>query len=258
MFRAKFISIAALVASVAFATGCGSTDPAQGLNDVADLSARIEQVRQSSELARQRVDAAVKALQAIARFDFKEDATAIYSEFVAAVDASVKQSAELHACIDRMKGESVPFFKVWEKNLDRFASEQMRQHSVERQAAARERFDAICTAAETAQVGCDAFNKALSDHVAYLRYDLNAAALTVIQGEIAALAQCAATLTTQFTTCQDAAKNYVEAAALPKPTATTANEFPKDAAQVAPTDAAKEGAKDAAREPVQRSSSGGR
>jgi hypothetical protein len=246
-------------------TGCVVADPKKGLADVADLSARIEQVRTSSELAKQRVDAAVKALQTIARFDFKEDATAVYAEFIAAVDASVKQSVELHSSIEQMKRDSVPLFKTWEKNLVTFSSEQMRQHSQERQAATRERFDAIVTAAETAQVGCDAFNKTLSDHVAYLRYDFNASSLAVIQGEIAALAQCAATLSTQFSTCQNAAKSYVEAAALPKPTATTAKESPKDASKDAPKETPKEGAKDAvkepakdeAQEPVKETSNGG-
>jgi len=250
MVRATWKSIAALVASVALATGCASTDPRKGLADVAEFSATVEQVRQSSELARQRVDAAVKALQAIARFDFKEDAPAIYTEFIAAVDASVQQSAELHASIERMKKKSVPIWKTWAENLDRFASAEMRQHSQERQVALRERFDAVVTAAETAQVGCDAFDKTLSDHVAYLRYDFNAASLAVIQGEIAALAQCAATLASQFTTCQNAAKSYVEATALPKPTETAAKESPKDAAG--------EAAQDALQQPLKERSNGGR
>jgi PBP1b-binding outer membrane lipoprotein LpoB len=224
MVRTTLRSIAALAASAVLLTACASTDPKQGLAEIADLSARIEQVRQDSDLARQRVDIAVKSLQAIARFDFKGDASAVFADFVATVDAAAKQAEVLRAAIDVMKRESVPFFKIWEKNLENFSSDQMRQHSQERQAAAHERFDAIVTAAETAQAGCDAFNKTLSDHVAYLRYDFNAAALAVIQGEIAALAQCAATLTTQFTACQTAARSYVDAAALPKPVANSATE----------------------------------
>src|SRR5882672_9656343 len=88
MFRTRIDSIAALVASAVLLTACASSDPKQGLADVADLSARIEQVRQASDLAKQRVDAAVKSLQALARFDFKGDATAVYGEFIATVDAS--------------------------------------------------------------------------------------------------------------------------------------------------------------------------
>jgi hypothetical protein len=233
MARASLASIGSLVASGALLTACASTDQQQSVSVVAELSARVERVRQSAEAAGHDVDVAVKALQTIVHFDFKGDATAVFDNFIKAVEDSESQSNQLRVAIEAMKRESVPLFKTWEKSLETFSSEQMRLHSQERQAAMHERFDAIVTAAETAQVGCDAFNKTLRDHVAYLRYDFNAGSLAVIEGEVAALAQCAVTLATHFTTCEEAARTYVDSASLPSRSPTSTQDPAQDAPHAA-------------------------
>jgi hypothetical protein len=196
--------------------GCASSNPRSGLDDISELSTRIEQVRGDADLAKQRVDAAVRSLQSISKADFKGDAGAAFVDFVTAVDASSKQAETLHKSVVDMKEDAAPLFKKWEEGLAQFSSDDMRKRSKERQQKTRERFDAIVTTAEAAQVACDALNVRLHDHVAYLRYDFNPASLAVIASEVNSLAQSASTLTTQLTACQDAAKAYVEAASLPK------------------------------------------
>lgn len=197
-------------------SACASTDPKSGLDEIGALSVRIDQVRGDADLAKQRVDAAVKSLQSITKADFKGDATSAFVDFVKSVDASTAQAEVLHGSVAKMKEEATPLFKKWEEGLTAITSEQMRTHSKERQQKTHERFDAIVTTAEAAQVACDALNVRLHDHVAYLRYDFNPAALTLIAGEVNSLAQSASALSTQLTACQDAAKAYVEAAAMPK------------------------------------------
>jgi hypothetical protein len=207
-----------IVLSAAFLLfgACASNNPRSGLDEIGELSSRIEQVRGDADLAKQRVDAAIKSLQSITRADFKGDAAAAFVEFVTAVDASTQQAGALHESVATMKEEAAPLFKKWEEGLAAFSSEQMRTRSKERQQKTRERFDAIVTTSEAAQVACDALNVRLHDHVAYLRYDFNPAALALIAGEVNSLAQGASALSTQLTACQDAAKAYVEAASMPK------------------------------------------
>lgn len=211
--KAKAIFIAA--AFVLF-SACSSTSPRQGLDEIGGLSARIEQVRGDAELAKQKVDAAVKSLQSLAHADFKGDAAGAFVDFVTAADASTAQAEALHGSVAKMKEEAAPLFKKWEEGLAQFSSEEMRKHSKERQQKTRERFDSIVSTAEAAQVACDALNVRLHDHVAYLRYDFNPAALALIANEVNSLTQSAAQLSSQLTACQDAAKAYVEAAAVPK------------------------------------------
>jgi len=217
--KASFVR---LVAATLLVTACSSTDPRAGITETGELSASIEQVRANSALAKQKLDAAVKSLQSITRADFKGDAATAFVDYVAAVDESTRQSDALHESVASMKKEAEPLFQKWEEGLASFSSDQMRQHSKERQQKTRERFAAIVAAAETAQVACDALNVRLRDHVAYLRFDLNPASIALIQGEVVALEQSAATLSSQLTACQDAARAYVEAASLPKP-GTSAN-----------------------------------
>jgi ElaB/YqjD/DUF883 family membrane-anchored ribosome-binding protein len=231
MARRTFAAIAPLLASLALLTACAASGAKQGLDDVAALSQRIDHVRQSSELAGQKVDAAVKSLQTIARSDFSGNPWMLYADFERSVEASERQADELRSSIDQMKSEANELFRSWRGNLATFAEEPLRRRSEERQAVTRERLESVVLAAETAETGCDAVNRTLRDYVAYMRYDFNAASLAMIQAEIAALAQCATTLAARFTACQDAAKSYVEAAsfrsATPSATAEPERESPK-------------------------------
>src|SRR5262245_59777402 len=145
----RIAPIASWFAAIALLTACAASDAKRGLADVAGLSARIEQVGRGCELSGQRVDAAVKALQAIARSDFTGDASGLYTVFVASVEVSERQSADLRAAIEAKKRESDALYRSWRENLPAFANEPMRRHSEERQAATRERFEAIVTSAET-------------------------------------------------------------------------------------------------------------
>jgi uncharacterized protein Yka (UPF0111/DUF47 family) len=217
MARGTLAVLATLLLPIAPFAGCATNEARQGLADVAALTTRIDRVRQSAALAGQRVDAAIKSLQAIARSDFTGNTEALYDEFVASVDASEKQAGELRDSIDSMKHESDALFRSWRESLAGFAEEPLRRHSEERQASVHERFEAVVIAAETARTGCEAVNRTLRDHVAYMRYDFNAASLAVLQAEIAAVAQCATTLAARFTACEEAAKSYVEAASFRPP-----------------------------------------
>jgi len=210
------LSAVVTIAVLGSLCACASRAPKDGLGEVQDLSARIEGVQRSVDAAKARVEAAVKSLQAIAAFNFEDDPADAYAGFVATVDASVAQVAALRASVASMQEAAEPLFRKWEEHLETFASEEIRQRSRERQAETRSRYEAIVSAAESALLAYDAFNRTLNDHVAYLRFDFNAASLAVIQGEVARLQQTAALLDTQFKSCQIAARVYVEAAALPR------------------------------------------
>lgn len=205
-----------LTAALVALAGCASPGAKVGLDEVQQLSARIEGVQKSIDDARQQVGASVKALQGIAAFDFKDDPADAYADFVATVEASTHQVEQLRASVAAMQDVAEPLFQKWEANLDTFASDAIRAQSKQRQADTRSRYDAIVSATDAAQTAFDAFNKSLNDHVAYLRYDFNAASLAVIQDEVGKLEQSSALLDTQFKSCQIAARVYIEAAALPK------------------------------------------
>lgn len=207
---------ALLVVAIGSLGACASSTTADGLNAVNELAARIGGVEKSIDLAKARVDAAVAAVDAIGRFDFKDNATTAYSQFAEAVDDSVQQVAELRTSIAAMNEVATPLFKQWEEHLSTFAGDEMRKLSEARRNEMRARYDAILVATDGCLAACDAFNQRLSDHIAYLRFDFNADSLAVIQSEVAGLTQAANILGTQFKRCQDAARDYVNTAALPK------------------------------------------
>jgi hypothetical protein len=207
---------AAALAALALAAGCTSANATDGLAQVAELSQRIEAVRASAQGAHEKVAASVHALQTIAALGFDGDAAAAYAEFVTSVDASAAQVEELRASVEKAKKNAGPLFQEWQENLAAIESEAMRQHSQQRQQETRARFDVVIESAAAAQTACEALNKSLRDHVAYLRFDLTSAALKAIGPEVESLAQRAALLDAQLGSCQDGARSYVEAASLPK------------------------------------------
>jgi len=218
----KKISRTSIAAALLF-TSCQGADPSQGLDKVSELTARIELVRQDAELAKQHVDVTTKALQEIADVDFANDATAAYSNFVSNVEESARQIEQLRATVDLMKGEAGSFFEKWQANLPSIVDPAMRQRSEARLAGTRERFDAIVLSCETVLVGCDAFHAVLLDYVSFLRFDFNASSIAMIRDDVRSLTQRANDLDVQFIACEDAARAYIDAAALPKKDAASAS-----------------------------------
>jgi hypothetical protein len=205
----------ALFVVVGAAAGCAAPAAKEGLDEVQQLSLRIDAIQQHIDASKAQVDASVAALKALARFDFQDDPADTYEDFVATVDGSTMHVAELRASVAAMREIAEPLFQKWEANLETITSPTMREQSKQRQAETRARYDAIVTSAEAAQTAFDSFNRALGDHVAYLRYDFNASSLAVLQGEVGKIEQSAALLDGQLQSCRTAARVYVEAAALP-------------------------------------------
>jgi hypothetical protein len=213
--RQRTIRPALTAAAALLLAACAGSDPRQGLAKVEVLTGRIDVVRQDAELTKQHVDVTTKALQEIAEVDFANDATAAYTNFVSNVEESSHQLEALRASVALMKEEAIEFFKHWEENLPQIADTTMRQRSQERLAHTRERFDKIVTSSETVLVGCDAFHHVLQDYVAFLKFDFNSSSVAMIRDDVRSLTARANDLDVQFLACEDAAREYIDAAALP-------------------------------------------
>lgn len=96
-----------------------------------------------------------------------------------------------------------------------FASENMRERSRDRLNATRGRYDEIVKEVEPTLVSLQEFNQGVRDSALFLGHDFNADALQMIAKEVSTLDTLAADLDGALGRCLQAARNYVESAALP-------------------------------------------
>lgn len=186
-----------------------------GLSKVDNLVTWIERVHVDSELAKERVHIALRALHILVAPDFSGDLVTAYSDFVTAIELSEAQAQELHTSFAAMQEASVPVFEQWEEDLTKFKSETMRKRSGDRLVATKQRYQMIATATGPAVTTFDHFNQSIRDHALFLGHDFNAAAIAEIDEDIRELTQMSGKLREQLDTCQKAARLYVESAALP-------------------------------------------
>ncbi len=191
--------------------GSDSGSPSQ----VSDLVGSIERVYVESELAKEKVQNAVVALQGIVASDFQGDAVSAYAVYVQAVDRSEEQAEKLEESVEDMKDDAEPVFERWQDDLKAITNVEMRQRSRKRLVATRERYDAIVAAVEPAGKSYEEVNKLLRDHALFLGNDFNPASVAHLQNEVRVLTKQTAELDRDFDACLVAARKYVDATALP-------------------------------------------
>jgi hypothetical protein len=210
----NFVALSPVVLAVLL-PACGASDQGEGLVEVNQLVSSIERVHTCTELAQDRVHTAMHELQSMMVFDFKTSAVEAYSAFAVAVQESTVQVEDLRQSLEAMKEAAVPVFVEWADDLESFKSMEMRLRSQNRLKETRERYDAVLAAAEMALSAYETFNVRLEDYSTYLARDFNASAVAAVQGEVRELAASVAALDGNFDTCQEAARAYIDAAALP-------------------------------------------
>ena len=212
---AGFLATIAVVATGSLSS-CASSTAVDGLDAVNELARRIGALQESIDSAKLRVDAAIAALEALGRFQFNGDPEGAYESFSSTVEASAAEVDVLRESVASMREVADPMFMDWEDHLATITGEQMRKHGESRRAEMLARFESIVASADQSIAACESFNKRLADHVAYLRYDFNSASVAVVQGEVAELTRVSDLLDIHFRDCKQAARAYVECAALPQ------------------------------------------
>ena len=222
MNRLRFASIGAAVLLLVAVPSCtavnnffDSIGGKRGPGRANDLVNAIERVYVECEVSREESRAAVEVLQKISDPGFQGDAAAGYAELVAAIDRSEDQAEKLRDRVGDMQRTADPLFREWEKDLEAFASEDMRERSRSRLTATRELYDAVVAATTPALDQYDSVNRGLRDHSLFLSHDLNRASLASIRTDVRIATKTVADLGSELDKCLKAARTYVDAASMP-------------------------------------------
>ncbi|MCB9897969.1 MAG: DUF2959 family protein [Planctomycetes bacterium] len=185
------------------------------LTSVDGLLDEVESVHVELALSRQRLAEAMSALRTLVAPDFGGDALSSYALLVDAVERSETQAAALRAQADPMQGAAEHVFAAWQADLSAFADDGLRQVSRERMEETHARYDAILTGLLPALARFDELNRTLRDAVLFLGHDFNATAVAELAQDVQAMDARAAEVDALFVESVDAARSYVQAAAMP-------------------------------------------
>jgi hypothetical protein len=198
-------------------TSCGAfaDDEETAINKVDDLVGCIERVHVETEVAKDVVRESVASLEALAAHNFNGDVATAYTDFMAAIKRSERQSERLRSTVMPMKEASEPVFQQWANDLSGFSSPRMRHLSEQRLATTRERYNAIVAAIDPAQSAFEVFTRGMRDIALFLGHDFNPVAVSEIEQDIHALANLASELDGRFDTCLMVARTYLDTSAMP-------------------------------------------
>ncbi|MEM9802491.1 MAG: DUF2959 family protein [Planctomycetota bacterium] len=207
---------AAGVAALALAaiTGCSSTKQKVGLADVDSLMTRVEKVHMETELSKEAVYDAVLKMQPIFAANFDGDASEAFAAFAEATVACQSQANKLRTHVAPMRSAADTVFDEWTVKLEDFTSQSMRQRSLLRLEATRERYTEVQEAAVAAQEAFDDLNSGMRDIVLFLGHDFNMDAVQEITEEAVTIRDQARSLGMVFDDCMQAAEDYIATAGL--------------------------------------------
>jgi hypothetical protein len=203
-------STTALLLAPVLVTACASSEPSGTLMEVADFGTTIQHVQADSDAANEKVGQVAGRFGALVHFDFEHDAHAAFKEFHASQEASLAALAKLKGDVATMKSASVPFFKKWQADLDRFESTELRLRSQQRMTETRRRFDAIVASAEATEHTFEGFNSKMRDY-----------SCAALRGDEARMKDETAALEQGFEKCSQSARDYVQTSALPSASSST-------------------------------------
>ncbi|MBK8978494.1 MAG: DUF2959 family protein [Planctomycetes bacterium] len=205
-----------LAVALSLVAGCaGAPERDSGPQRVDAFVGWVERVHVESELAQERAAAALDALGALVGPDSRADPVLAFGAFVASVEHCEAQADALEKAFGEMQKAAEPVFGRWEADLQVFSSERLRERSRERLDETRGRYAALAGAITPAIGSLDALNRSLRDQALFLSHDLNPSALAALEEEFADLEQTARALDEQLVAGRDAARDYVNVAALP-------------------------------------------
>lgn len=216
VIRSNFVATVAVIVPIVLGAGsCASTtQQAQSVQDVDDLLAHIERVQVNATVARDQARAALANLTALVSPSFTGDATKSFATFKESIGTADHQAVEFRRSIPPMSESAESVFSRWTADLESFGNTRLRQRSQGRLDETRARYQSVLTSAQAVLVTLEAFNADLNDQALFLASDLNAAAVTAIHPEVRELHERAKELDSRVESCTNAARAYVESAAL--------------------------------------------
>jgi len=147
---------------------------------------RVEEARDSQNDAKEQFQSALDQFSRVLNFKGGELEDK-YKTLQAEYDKSEAKAEEVRDRIDAVESVSEALFAEWEKELDQYSNQTLKQDSQRKMGRTRAQYDQLITAMRKAEAKMDPVLRAFKDQVLYLKHNLNAQAIASLQSELVAV-----------------------------------------------------------------------
>ncbi|WP_317932907.1 DUF2959 domain-containing protein [Halioxenophilus sp. WMMB6] len=144
---------------------------------------QVEDAQEAQEDGKVQFTNALEQFRLVAAFD-GGDLEAYYEELRGELEASQSAANKISSRIDDVETVAEDLFAEWREELKLYNSENLRRDSAAKLADTQKRYQRLITAMHKAEASTAPVLTALSDNVLYLKHNLNARAISSLQGEL--------------------------------------------------------------------------
>jgi ElaB/YqjD/DUF883 family membrane-anchored ribosome-binding protein len=147
---------------------------------------RVEDAQDSQKEAQEEFADALEEFSALINFDGGE-LQDVYEELKDKYEDSAESAAEVSDRINKVEAVADSLFREWEEELAAISNANLRRDSASKLKSTRRNYDALLRSMRRVESSMDPVLASLQDNVLYLKHNLNANAISSLQGEFSTI-----------------------------------------------------------------------
>lgn len=147
---------------------------------------RVENARDAQEQTKEQFQSALEKFTEVANFK-GGDLEVKYKQLKKEFNASKSKAKAMRRRINKVEEVAEALFTEWSEELEQYSSQKLKLASERKMNQTRRSYDGLMTAMRKAETKIDPVLTAFSDHVLYLKHNLNAKAVASLQEELGAI-----------------------------------------------------------------------
>ena len=177
------LAIASLLLVSACETAYYSTWEKLGKQKRELLVDRIEDTQESQEEAQEQFADALEQFRSVVEFD-GGNLESMYSKLNSEYEDSAEAAAEIGSNIDRVEDVADDLFSEWKKEIEQYSSANLRRDSEQKLKATKKQYAGLLRSMRNSEATIEPVLATLKDQVLYLKHNLNARAISSLNGEL--------------------------------------------------------------------------
>ena len=147
---------------------------------------RVKDAKEDQEAAKKQFQSALEQFKAVTNFE-GGDLEAKYKKLNKEYEASESRAADVRKRIASVDSVAQDLFKEWQKELAEYDNAELKRSSEEKLRETRTRYDQMYGAMKNAEGKMEPVLKTFKTQVLYLKHNLNAAAISSLQTQVAGI-----------------------------------------------------------------------
>jgi len=148
------------------------------------LSDRVEAGRDQQREAQEQFQTTLEAFQAVTSFD-GGNLEKVYGRLSSEYERSEKEAQAVRDRIASIEDVSEDLFEEWDREIGEISSSKLRRSSKQQLSETRKAYGALISSMHRAAARMDPVLAAFRDRVLYLKHNLNARAISSLEGDLA-------------------------------------------------------------------------